>query len=344
MADQPRAARLVKLEQLFQGRAAGYTTAELASHTGVDVRTIQRDIATLQNVMYFPLIKEGPRYIHPRDARLSLEINLHEARALLFATRLLVRYSDETDPYAASALEKLALAMPAEIRDQVKAAAASIQRSPQNPGFTHILTTVTEAWAHRRVLRISYRSAGKSRPREVCIFPYFIEPSAAGGSTYVIGYSETHNGMRTFKVERMVSAEKLARRFTIPPDLDLDELLKSAWGIIWGEGALVKLRFAASVTWRVKETRWHPSQQIEDLPDGGCVLTMTVASLMELGRWVRSWGHEVEVLSPAELREELREEALRILRTYSAKPKQPKRARRVRPSRPDDTLPRLALP
>lgn len=344
MTDQPRAARLLQMQQLFKGRAAGFTTAELASLTGVDVRTVQRDIATLQNTMYFALAKQGQRYVHPRDARLSLEINLHEARALLFAARLLVRYSDETDPYAASAVEKLARAMPDAVRPQVLAAAASIARSPANAEFTRTLTTVTEAWARRRVLRLSYRSAGKSRPREVRLQPYFIEPSAAGMSTYVIGLSETHGAMRTFKVERIVSAEALPRHFEIPPDLDLDQLLQSAWGIIWGEGTLVRLRFTPGVTWRVKESRWHPSQQIEDLPDGGCILTMTVASLMEVGRWVRSWGHEVEVLAPASLRNELRDEALKIMRTYTAKPKPQRRARRVRQPVADATLPRLAIP
>ncbi len=39
---------------------------------------------------------------------------------------------------------------------------------------------------------------------------------------------------------------------------------------------------------------------------------------MELGRWVRGWGDRVEVLEPASLREELRQEAVRLARQYSA--------------------------
>src|SRR5438132_827135 len=112
--------------------------------------------------------------------------------------------------------------------------------------------------------------------------------------------------MRTFKVERIVSADMLPQAFDIPENLNLDELLSSAWGIIWGDGHLVKLRFTKEVAWRVKESRWHPTQTIEDTDDGGCVLTLSIASLMELGRWVRGWGDSVEVLAPRELREELR--------------------------------------
>ena len=50
--------------------------------------------------------------------------------------------------------------------------------------------------------------------------------------------------MRTFKVERVVSAEMLPQAFELPADLDIDALLSSAWGIIWGEGHVVKLRFS----------------------------------------------------------------------------------------------------
>ena len=195
------------------------------------------------------------------------------------------------------------------------------------------LTTITEAWARRRVLRLTYRSAGKRRPKEVIVEPYFLEPSAAGFATYLIGYSRTHGQMRTFKIERVVSAHKEPESFTLAAELDVDTLLSSAWGVIWGEGTAVKLRFKPDVAWRVKESRWHPSQQIEELPGGGCLLTISVASIMELGRWVRGWGDRVEVLEPAELRAELRDEAVRLARQYSAQPKKLPRPHASRPAK-----------
>ena len=61
------------------------------------------------------------------------------------------------------------------------------------------------------------------------------------------------------------------------------------------------------------------------------LMTLTVASLMEVGRWVRSWGDAVEVLEPEELREELRREAVRLARAYARPAKLP--ARRPRKTR-----------
>jgi predicted DNA-binding transcriptional regulator YafY len=328
MTPMRRSVRLNRLTDLLRSRRAGMTPHEMARATGVSVRSIQRDIKVLQFEYGLILEEHASRYALAHEERLGpLELTLQEGRAMLIATRLFLRYSDESEPNATNALRKLASVMPPAVREQVKAAADALSNRPFDPEFSRNLATVTDAWARGRALRLSYRSAGKQRPKEVHVLPYFLEPSAAGYATYLIGYSRTHEQMRTFKVERIVSAEMLPEHFEMPAGMDVDALLESAWGIIWGEGTAVKLRFTPDVTWRVKESRWHPSQQIDDLADGGCLLTISVASLKELGRWVRGWGDRVEVLEPAALREELRDEAVRVARQYSAVAKKAPRKR-----------------
>jgi proteasome accessory factor B len=313
-----RSVRLNRLMEMFRSRKAGWTTVELARGTGVSQRSIQRDLLVLQFEEGVLLDEQDGRYSLAKQERLQpLELTLQEARAMLIATRLFMRYSDEQEPNATNALRKLAQIMPPAARAQVQAAAETLSNKPFDADFTRNISTVTDAWARGRSLRLSYKSAGKVRPKEIVVDPYFLEPSAAGFSTYLIGYSRTHGQIRTFKVERIVSAEMLPQHFEVPDGLEVDRLLSSAWGIIWGEGATVRLRFTPEVTWRVKESRWHPSQSVDDLPDGGCILTISVASMMELGRWVRGWGDAVEVLEPQSLRDELRVEAERIARQYA---------------------------
>jgi len=286
----------------------------------VSQRSIQRDLLVLQFEEGVLLDEHEGRYSLSREDRLQpLELTLQEARALLIATRLFMRYSDEQEPNATNALRKLAQIMPPAARAQVQAAAETLSNKPFDADLTRNISTVTDAWARGRSLRLSYKSAGKARPKEIVVDPYFLEPSAAGFSTYLIGYSRTHEQIRTFKVERIVSAEMLPQHFDVPDGLEVDRLLSSAWGIIWGEGMTVRLRFTPEITWRVKESRWHPSQSIEDLPDGGCILTISVASMMELGRWVRGWGDAVEVLEPPSLRDELRSEAEHLAQQYAKK-------------------------
>ena len=104
MTPQRRSVRLLELRELFERRRAGYTPRDLARLTGVSVRSIQRDLLVLQTESGVPLAEEHGRYFLPAEERLTpMKLNLQEARALLLATRLFLRYSDEGDPYAASA-------------------------------------------------------------------------------------------------------------------------------------------------------------------------------------------------------------------------------------------------
>src|SRR4026208_1935585 len=101
MDAQTRSVRLTRLLELFRGSRTGYTVRELAQTTRMHVRSIQRDLKALQWEMNQPLIKKASRYVLEQAGHLGpINLTLHEARALLIATRLFLRYSDESDPHA----------------------------------------------------------------------------------------------------------------------------------------------------------------------------------------------------------------------------------------------------
>ena len=88
--------------------------------------------------------------------------------------------------------------------------------------------------------------------------------------------------------ERLERVYTTDQRYEIPEDFDPYHYLSTAWGIMGGDPVVeVQLCFSPQVTWRVKESVWHPSQIIEDLPDGGCVLTMRVNRTLEMKPWIR---------------------------------------------------------
>ena len=133
--------------------------------------------------------------------------------------------------------------------------------------------------------------------------------TGVGYSTYLIGYGESadRNGITTFKLNRINEVNILDEGFDIPEDFNIEKLLGSSWGVIWGDEITVKLKFSTNVTRRVRETIWHQSQQIQDLPDGGCILTLKVGSTLEMTPWIRGWGSDVEVIAPVEFREQFKE-------------------------------------
>ncbi|MDQ2995486.1 MAG: WYL domain-containing protein [Chloroflexota bacterium] len=313
--------RVDDIERKLARRPEGYTTGELAREYGVDPSTIYRDLGVLES-RGTGLVKHGRRYI--LDHRTSfhlLKLNNDEALALYLAARLLSRHSDEHNPHVVKALEKLADALGAKsplMAGHIARAAAAVRIRRVRREYVEALEVLTQGWAEGRKVRLRYRSYSKDETTERTFAPYFIEPSGIGYACYVIGFDELRGALRTLKVERIHESRLTDEHFTVPSSFDPQQLLASAWGVIWrDEGEIeVTLRFAPAVVRRVKESVWHPSQRIEDLPDGACLFTVRLGSTLEFKPWVRQWGSAVMVISPQAFRDEIVAEVREMARAY----------------------------
>ena len=106
--------------------------------------------------------------------------------------------------------------------------------------------------------------------------------------------------------------------YEVPADFDPRDLLADAWGIWYTENAPVEvvLKFHLRVARRVRETRWHRSEQEEELPDGSIIWRAKVAEVQEMVPWIRGWGADCEVLEPEELRETMMGEVKALAEKY----------------------------
>ncbi len=314
-----RAIRLTRIQHLLHSHSKGLTSRELARLCGVCIRTIQRDIHALEE-MGVPLTQEGDYYSIIEGYTLPpVSISLYEALAAFLAMRLALRQTDRDNPHIRKALTKLADLLPQPLAAHVEASFRSIVKRPEDPGQVRIFEQVALAWTTQRQMRIEYQSLKSDEIRVWLLEPYFVEMTGIGYSTYVIGHAvrEGREGIVTFKLDRIKAAEVLDTNYDIPKDFDIGKLLSYSWGIIWGDEAEIKLKFSSKVSRRVKETVWHPSQKIEDLEDGSCLMTLHVGSTLEITPWIRSWGPDVEVLEPEELRQAFKEYGTELARIYS---------------------------
>jgi proteasome accessory factor B len=281
-----RQERIIAIERRLARTPGGITTGELAREFGVDADSIRRDIVDLE-AMGTGLLKEGRRYIldHRRSFH-NVRLTNDEALALYLAARLLSRHSDEHNPHVIKALEKLADALEAKsplIAQHVAQAALAVRSRRTRREYVEALEILTQGWAEGRKVRLRNRSYTKDETTERTFAPYFIEPSGIGYACYIIGFDDLRSALRTLKIERIYEARLTDEWFAIPPRFDPQQLLASAWGVIWRDegGIEVTLRFAAAVVRRVKESVWRPSQRITDLPDGSCLFTVLVGSTLE---------------------------------------------------------------
>ena len=306
-----RLARLLAVTSILFSRGSGETGVsvdEIARLTGMNKRTVYRDIRALEDELDVPVFQAGRgRYGIERKFFLPpLRLSVPEAIVLFLASRLIARWSDQYDAAVVSAFTKLADALPQPIARHVAATMVAVGSHDPNEPFSRTFSAVARGWAEGRVVEITY-DPGSGTEKRTRVHPYFLEPDAALRSVYLIAYDEPAAAMRTYKVERIRSATLTAERYEIPDDFDPDAWLANSWGI-WSPDASnpptrIRLRFADAIAHRLREAVWHRSQELTELPDGGLELAFTVNGIVEIQPWILSWGDGVEVLEPAELRE-----------------------------------------
>ncbi len=306
-----RTARLTRLVAILQAHPDGIRTADAAERVGMSVRTVYRDLVAIERELGVPLWADAGRWgVDQEKAFLpALKLTQSEAMAVVLAARLMVRYADKYDPDLAAAFEKLEQGLPPALAEHVERTLDVLSKAPRDEAFSEHVRRLTKAWAERRVVILDYepaRYAPQDAARRATVHPYLIEPSLQTHALYLIGWDETRSGLRTFKIERIRAVALTARTFEPPETGALEASLTRAWDIIADQPPVeVALRFGSSVAARVGETTWHPSQRTQVDPDGSLLWWATVAGTIEIRLWILSWGDSVEVLAPADLRDDV---------------------------------------
>ncbi len=318
-----RLARLTRLITVLRAHPDGVRVGELARRVDMSVRTVYRDLDAIDRELQVGVWSEGGLWgVAGEDFLPPLKLTLSEAMAVVLSARLMVRYADKYDPDLAAAFEKLEEGLPPVLAEHVDRTLGILSSLPRDERFRRHVHLLTRAWSERRVVSLDYDPPRHSRygavgeRRRAVVRPYLIEPSLQTHALYLIGWDETRDGLRTFKIERILDAALTPRTFD-PPEGGIEDSLRRAWDIIADQSEVeVVLRFAPTVAGRVEEATWHPTQRVEREPDGSLAWRATVSGTIEIRLWILSWGDEVEVLAPAALRDDVIATWRRALERY----------------------------
>jgi len=317
-----RAARYLKIAMILRDHPDGMSAQALADRIGVAKRTIYRDIEAMDLDAGLPIWNDSGKFGLEKEAFLQpLALTLHEATTLFLAARMLAKASDEHDTELIGAFVKLAQILPPVLAQHIQETVDAFATTPANDRFTRVFRVLAEAWAQRRVVEIEY-DAGVYDPskkaRKTRVQPLAIEPSALTHALYLMGWDESREANRTFKVERILAASLTPDSFAPPAGAATARELLRAWDVIADEDPVsVVIRFSVAVAKRAAETRWHPSQEIEAQTDGTLIWRGLVSGMREIKIWILGWGVDAEVLEPAELRKDVAAEFARAANLYS---------------------------
>lgn len=143
---------------------------------------------------------------------------------------------------------------------------------------------------------------------------------------YVIAYAPERKGYRTFRVDQIISIVNHENStFKYPQGFSITNHIGDSWGVFCDDPVRkVRLRFSRAVANRIKNLRYHHSQEIiEEGQDGSLIVEFQACGFKELQTWILQWGPEVEVLEPLDLREQVRERARQVVQLYGRRRKKP---------------------
>lgn len=298
----------------------GVTPSELARALSVNRSTVHRDLAEISSRVELFQTDEGRYRINPATYMGSVRLSQAEALTIYIALRRFIRQTSQAPSFFASAIQKIALTLRHPLlKTNLGTSIASIDgERGANPQQTEIWNRLLRSWYEQVRIIIDYRKGRQNTTESHLFDPYLFEPAVLSHGVYVIGWSHTRGELRTFKIDRITHVAFTAHQFEPNASLQPDDLLRHAWGVWYGsELSRVVLRFDAAVAARVRETVWHPSQELAEQPDGSLLWSVEIAGTLELVSWIRGWGHEVEVLEPESLRQEIADSLRRAAERYN---------------------------
>jgi predicted DNA-binding transcriptional regulator YafY len=175
---------------------------------------------------------------------------------------------------------------------------------------------VASATIKRRRLLISYRARYNDEETVREVSPQRLVHYR--DNWYLDGWCHLRKGLRSFSMDRISNAEILTQKARPVAENTLNEVLASSYGIFSGKAdKRAVLRFTPKQARWVASEQWHPQQLTRYDKDGSYLLEFPYSNDGELVMDILKYGPDVEVVSPAPLREKVKQHLADAIARYT---------------------------
>lgn len=314
--------RLYRYKALLSGKRA-ISKSELMSTLEISEATLKRDLAKLRDQLNIPVVFDrdsgGYRmnaghtdvelpgvWFSPQElsALATIQHMLDQLQMTFIGAKL-----RPLEQKLASLMKAHGLDGPASVR-KVRLVQAG-KRLPAMNCFDNIaLATLGE-----RQIRVTHFNRQNGTSVERTISPFRLVHYR--DNWYVDGWCHLRQGIRSFSVDAITQAVVLSEPATEVDEDQLNSTLQSSYGIFTGRPkAYALLRFNELRSRWVKHEQWHPDQVTRLLPDGKLELEIPYSDERELVGDILKFGADVELIRPAELRQQIQVALNRTLAQY----------------------------
>ncbi len=306
-------------QALLAGKFPNATS--LAGELEYSAKTIHRDLEFMRDRMELPIefdhAHNGYHYTEEVGAFPTMQITEGELFALLVAEKALQQYRGTNfEKPLVSAFKKMTASLPDTISFNLEdwEQTISFRTSAEAILDLEVFDALAQATANRRQLELAYRKPGRGLVEPRVVDPYHL--ANINGEWFLFAWCHLRKDLRTFVPARIKTVKETGETFQRPKKFSLEKRLRDSFGVHSGQGEFdVVIRFDERVADFIREKRWHPSQKIKTLRDGGLELSMRLSSLIEVQRWVLGWGGNALPVGPPELVTAVRESAEQTLRS-----------------------------
>jgi proteasome accessory factor B len=315
---RPPLERMLRIHQALQ--SGGYPNAfTLANELEVSTKSVHRDFEFMRDRLELPLAynraHKGYHYTQEVTNFPTLQITEGELFALLVAEKALQQYRGTAfERPLISAFKKMAASLPDEVSLNVADWEQTISfRTRAEPILNlEIFDALAQAAAQRKQLQLTYRKPGQRATEPRRVDPYHL--ANINGEWFLFAWCHLRNDIRTFVPARIQEVKQTGKTFARPHKFSLEKRLRDSFGVQSGQGKFeVVLRFNELVSDYIREKKWHESQELRELKDGGLELRLTLSSLGEIERWILGWAGNARVVKPPELAASIAAAARKIL-------------------------------
>jgi predicted DNA-binding transcriptional regulator YafY len=319
---RPPLERMLRIHQALQ--SGNFPNASnLAQEIEVAAKTIHRDMEFMRDRMNLPIQFDAARNGYYYDGEVSafptLQITEGEVFALVVAEKALQQYRGTSfEKPLLSAIKKMEQSLPDTISLNLSdvGRAISFRTSVEPILDLKIFDTLARAVAEQQQLEFDYRKPGSEKPETRTVDPYHL--ANVNGEWFLFAFDHARNDIRKFVPGRIRGVKPTGKTFERSAKFSLEKQLRDSFGVHSGQGQYdVVIRFNARAADYIREKKWHESQQLRELKSGGVELVLKLSGLVEIERWILSWGGDAKVIKPRELAEAIRRSAEKLLQSLS---------------------------
>jgi predicted DNA-binding transcriptional regulator YafY len=288
------------------------TSQQIADHFEISRRTVLRDVQALSEMGVPVIAMEGPGGGYSLPASYTpepLPLTGNEAFLLLLSLSSLSQLS--ALPFRAeraTLLAKLRSLLPKTDASRVEGmlAAASFDIPERRQSAPH-LDALLEAARERRWVRVVYRSSERTSTQHLLPRSIYLQE----GFWYLRAYAQEHHQERTYRADRIQALEPVEEGF-------IPEPIQPKIGYAHETHPILDVRLTSRAVARIEIDR-HLGDQVERLPDGCGRLTFRCppSELDWYAHYFASFGEDVEVLAPPDLRERIAQLGRTLVERYS---------------------------